>query len=120
MMPTLGYEGEIAVEDRITYRLFPDRLRRGDLVVVQSPIQPGHIICKRILGMPGDIVCVDPTGEHAPSTEHVKIPPGHVWISGDNAAYSRDSRMYGPVSMSLIQGRLYARVSHPGRSQYCC
>jgi hypothetical protein len=30
---------------------------------------------------------------------------------GDNAAYSRDSRDYGPVSMGLIQGRLYARVN---------
>ncbi|RDB28390.1 Mitochondrial inner membrane protease subunit 1 [Hypsizygus marmoreus] len=110
MLPTFAHEGEVVIENRLSYRLFPERLSRGDLVVLQSPIEPGHIICKRIIGMPGDIVCVDPTGVWAPSTEHVKIPKGHVWISGDNAAYSRDSREYGPVSMSLIQGTLFARI----------
>lgn len=110
MLPTLAYDGELVIEDRVSYRLFPERLSRGDLVILQSPLEPGRIICKRILGMPGDIVCVDPTGELAPSTEHIIVPKGHVWISGDNAAYSRDSRVYGPVSMSLIQGRLFARI----------
>lgn len=111
MLPTLADHGEYVIEDRLSLRLFPGRLRRGDLVVLQSPIEPGRSICKRIIGMPGDVICVDPTGEYAPSSEYVIIPKGHVWISGDNAAYSRDSRLYGPVSMSLIQGRLWARVS---------
>lgn len=111
MLPTLADHGEFVIEDRLSYRLFPNMLRRGDLVILQSPIEPGRSICKRVIGMPGDTVCVDPTGEYAPSSEHVIIPKGHIWISGDNAAYSRDSRMYGPVSMSLIQGRLWARVS---------
>lgn len=111
MLPTFAHDGEIVIENRLTHWLFPNRLCRGDLVILPSPIEPERIICKRILGMPGDVVCVDPTGELAPSTEHVSVPKGHVWLSGDNAAYSRDSRTYGPVPMSLIQGRLYARVS---------
>ncbi|KAF5377689.1 hypothetical protein D9615_005235 [Tricholomella constricta] len=110
MLPTLAHDGELVIEDRLSVRLFPERISRGDIVILQSPLEPGRIICKRILGMPGDIVCVDPTGVLAPSTEHVIVPKGHVWISGDNAAYSRDSREYGPVSMSLIQGRLFARI----------
>jgi mitochondrial inner membrane protease subunit 1 len=110
MLPTLGVSGEVVVEDRLSLRLAPHSLRRGDLIILQSPIEPGRLICKRLLGMPGDIICVDPTGTEAPSTEHVLIPKGHVWISGDNAAWSRDSRMYGPVSMSLIEGKLLARV----------
>jgi inner membrane protease subunit 1 len=63
--------------------------------------------------LPGDVVCVDPTGQLAPSTEHVVVPKGHIWVSGDNAADSRDSRMYGPVPMALIHGRLFARVWPP-------
>jgi len=110
MLPTLANEGELVIEDRLTLRLFPDRLSRGDLITLKSPVEPGRIVCKRVIGLPGDIVCVDPTGKMAPSTEHVRIPKGHVWISGDNAAWSRDSREYGPVSISLIQGRLAARV----------
>jgi mitochondrial inner membrane protease subunit 1 len=110
MLPTLAYEGELVIENRLTFRLFPNRLSRGDLVTLKSPLEPGRIICKRIIGLPGDVVCVDPTGERAPSKEHVKIPEGHVWISGDNAAWSRDSRDYGPVSISLIQGKVVAKV----------
>lgn len=111
MLPTLAHEGEIVIEDRLTYRFFPQRISRGDLITLRSPLEPGRIVCKRIIGLPGDIVCVDPTGEKAPSTEHVIVPKGHVWISGDNAVVSRDSRDYGPVSMSLIYGRLIAKVS---------
>jgi inner membrane protease subunit 1 len=111
MLPTLASSGELVIENILTYRLFPNDLKRGDLITLKSPLDPSRIICKRILGLPGDIVCVDPTGISAPSTEHVIVPKGHVWIIGDNAAYSRDSRTYGPVSMSLIRGKLYARVS---------
>jgi inner membrane protease subunit 1 len=111
MLPTLAVGGEIAIEDRLTYRFFPQHLGRGDLITLKSPLEPGRVICKRVLGLPGDVICVDPTGEYAPSTEHVVVPKGHVWISGDNAAYSRDSRQYGPVSISLIHGRLLAKVS---------
>lgn len=110
MFPTLAGKGEIVIEDRLTLRFFPDRITRGDLVVLKSPIMPERIICKRVLGLPGDIVCVDPTGETAPSTEHIVVPKGHIWISGDNAPFSRDSRVYGPVSMSLLQGKLLTRV----------
>jgi len=111
MLPTLAASGELVIEDCLTYRLFPEKLARGDLLILESPIQRGHIICKRLIGLPGDVVCVDPTGQLAPSTEHVVVPEGHIWISGDNAADSRDSRLYGPVPMALIHGRLLARVS---------
>ena len=111
MLPTLAASGELVIEDCLTYRLFPEKLARGDLLILESPIQRGHIICKRLIGLPGDVVCVDPTGQLAPSTEHVVVPKGHIWISGDNAADSRDSRLYGPVPMALIHGRLFARVS---------
>lgn len=112
MLPTLADGGEIVLEDRrLSYRLNPTSVSRGDLVTLKSPLDPTRIICKRVIGLPGDIICVDPTGEKAPSTEHVVVPKGHMWIIGDNAAYSRDSRDYGPVSMSLIQAKLIARVS---------
>jgi len=114
MLPTLANEGELVIEDRLTFRLFPDRLSRGDLITLKSPLEPHHIICKRVIGLSGDVVCVDPTGKKAPSSELVKIPKGHVWISGDNAAWSRDSRDYGPVSTSLIQGKIIARVRMRG------
>ncbi|KAF8167915.1 signal peptidase I family protein [Crassisporium funariophilum] len=102
--------GEIVIEDCLSVRLNPGKFERGELIVAKSPLDPHRIICKRIIGLPGDIVCVDPTGEYAPSTEHVVVPKGHIWISGDNAAASRDSRTYGPIPIGLVQARLFARV----------
>jgi mitochondrial inner membrane protease subunit 1 len=110
MLPTMAEEGEIAVESILAYRLWPNSLARGDLITLTSPLDPSRVICKRVAGLPGDIVCVDPTGLKAPSTEHVVVPKGHVWLIGDNAAVARDSRDYGPVSMALIRGKLVARV----------
>lgn len=40
----------------------------------------------------------------------MQIPPGHVWIEGDNPKNSRDSRYYGPVPIALVQGRVLAKI----------
>ncbi|KAI6134012.1 signal peptidase I family protein [Pisolithus croceorrhizus] len=109
MLPTFDASGEIAVEDILSYRLFPD-LVRGELVSLKSPLNPNRIVCKRVIGLAGDTICVDPTGLKAPSTEHVMVPDGHVWVAGDNTSCSIDSRDYGPVSTALIRGRIVARV----------
>ncbi|KAJ7597235.1 peptidase S24/S26A/S26B/S26C, partial [Mycena floridula] len=109
MFPTFA-EWDIVVEDCLSVRLNLENLARGDLVTLKSPIEPTKRICKRVIGLPGDTVCVDPTGQVLPSTEHVLVPKGHIWIAGDNATISRDSRHYGPVSMSLLHSKVVARV----------
>ena len=110
MLPTIAGEGEAVIENRLSFRLNPGCLKRGDLVTFESPLAPGRLVCKRLLGLPGDIICVDPTGSKAPSSEHVVVPTGHLWLMGDNADLSRDSRDYGPVPLSLVRGTLWARV----------
>ncbi|THH21451.1 hypothetical protein EW146_g80 [Bondarzewia mesenterica] len=110
MIPTMAEEGEIVIENRLSFRRDPSSLKRGDLVTLASPLTVGRVVCKRVLGLPGDVICVDPTSIKAPSTEHVIVPQGHIWIIGDNATLSRDSRDYGPVSLSLVRGTLFARV----------
>jgi inner membrane protease subunit 1 len=103
--------GEICIESTLGHTLHgPSTLKRGQLVTFTSPIDPGRAVCKRLAGLPGDIICVDPTGEKAASTEHVVVPRGHIWVAGDNASASRDSRDYGPVHMSLVRGTMWARV----------
>ena len=111
MEPTFADHGECVIENRLSYKLRPDSIARGDIVTLRSPLDPFRIVCKRVIGLAGDVICVDPTGVLAPSTEHVIIPKGHVWLSGDNATMSRDSRQYGPVSTALIRGKLCARAS---------
>jgi len=110
MLPTLAVTGDWVLESRLAFFLGRSHLSRGDIIIYTSPSDPHNLVCKRVLGLPGDIVCVDPTGRWAPSTEHVVVPKGHVWTMGDNAPWSRDSREYGPVSMGLIRGKLVARI----------
>ncbi|EPQ28246.1 uncharacterized protein PFL1_04073 [Pseudozyma flocculosa PF-1] len=35
-------------------------LRIGDIVVALSPANPNRTVCKRVIGLPGDTICVDP------------------------------------------------------------
>lgn len=75
------------------------------------------IIVKRIVGMPGETVSYTRRGgfwEGAPVTVHV--PPGHIFLQGDNPADSVDSRDYGPVPLALVKGRVMFKV---GRARTC-
>ena len=38
------------------------------------------------------------------------VPPGHVWLEGDNATNSTDSRAYGPIPLAMIRGRVFYKV----------
>ncbi|KAB5592262.1 Mitochondrial inner membrane protease subunit 1 [Ceratobasidium theobromae] len=106
MLPTLNPHGDILLQESLSVKRNPPRLDRGDLVISISPVDPSRLICKRLIGLPGDTICIDPTT----TTKHVLIPPGHVWLQGDNFMNSRDSRMYGPVPMGLLRARVIARV----------
>jgi len=61
--------------------------------------------------------CVVPTAQQdLPDTERAgcKVPPGHMFVMGDNRAESRDSHIFGPVKESLIVGRVFVRIWPPG------
>lgn len=38
------------------------------------------------------------------------IPEGHVWLAGDNVYNSSDSRMYGPMPIGMLQGRVFFKL----------
>jgi Signal peptidase, peptidase S26 len=40
----------------------------------------------------------------------IQIPPGHVWLEGDNSVNSQDSRYYGPVPYAMLVGRAWLQV----------
>mmetsp|Transcript_24092 Transcript_24092/g.37817 ORF Transcript_24092/g.37817 Transcript_24092/m.37817 type:complete len:184 (+) Transcript_24092:33-584(+) len=107
MLPTFNTEGDVVLVEFFSTRL--QKLKSGDVVVAKSPTNPKQTVCKRICGMPGDIVQVAPSHSFAAARHHV-VPEGHVWLQGDNLANSTDSRAYGAVPIALIRGRVFYKI----------
>lgn len=92
----------------------------GDCIVALKPTDPYHYVCKRITGMPGDVILVDPSSsseltntpteiiKHDGFNKYIKVPEGHVWVTGDNLSASLDSRSYSCIPMGLIKGKIVA------------
>ncbi|GAA5922588.1 endopeptidase catalytic subunit IMP1 [Sporobolomyces koalae] len=113
MYPTLPHVGTFVLHSSLSLRMNP--LERGNLVTAVSPLDPSHQVLKRVIGLPGDTVCVDPSGERGRVEEWCKVPQGHVWLAGDNTSNSTDSRDYGPVPIALVRGRVLAKIwPNPG------
>ena len=126
MEPTLR-EGE-----RVLLVHGPGAPRRGDLVVLDDPTGGGGLIVKRVVALAGDRVEFDDgrlvldgavVDEPYADLRHVDgvfagpfapVPPGHVYVLGDNRGDSVDSRTFGPVPATLVAGRITARVWPPG------
>jgi len=97
MMPTMNASGDLVLTQR-----FYKNIQRGDVIVAISPNNPQHLICKRIIGLSGDPIFVN--------DRKLIIPAGHIWVQGDNLNNSSDSRMYGPLPIALIKGKVIAKI----------
>ncbi|KAG0057562.1 IMP1 inner mitochondrial membrane peptidase-like [Gryganskiella cystojenkinii] len=62
MLPTLNMTGDIVIFERLTQRY--SKIQTGDLVVATSPEDPTKFVCKRVIGLAGDKVCIDPISPH--------------------------------------------------------
>jgi len=114
----------------------------GDLVGVSRPGTKDFI--KRVIGLPGDrVACCDEQGRvtvngvgldepylssNSPLDVNpvpglcgsrrfaeVVVPPGELFVMGDNRAVSQDSRCQGTVPIENVIGRAFFRVWPPGR-----
>jgi signal peptidase I len=97
---------------------------------------PGDILIKRVIGIPGDrVACCDAQGRvtvngvplnegtylypgSAPSLSrfNIVVPPGRLWVMGDNRYYSADSRDHmgdpggGTIPESAVVGRAFVII----------
>ncbi len=60
---------------------------------------------------PGAVV----PSSQSPLWETTRVPEGHIWALGDNPNNSNDSRVFGPVPLGLVHGRIVYRVWPPSR-----
>ncbi|KAF2402100.1 LexA/Signal peptidase [Trichodelitschia bisporula] len=102
-------------------------LQRGDVVAFWKPHDPESMSVKRVVGLPGDVVWRDMrrVGSEAeagkrfgmgPQAPAVHVPPGHVFVEGDNWRDSFDSHDFGPIPSGLITGRAVGIIWPPSRA----
>ena len=76
-------DGDWLIVDRAAFRAGSPRV--GEVVVVRDPELAGRWLVKRVWRVEAD---------------------GRLDVRGDNAAESRDSRAFGPVAISAVEGRV--------------
>ena len=132
MLPTLAVSGDFALVSWLHAR--GHRIKTGDIISYEHPIHRGERAIKRVIAMEGDYVLTDTPGglngelqdvtekaHEKPGQETarpsdqtlMRVPKGHCWVVGDNLSWSRDSRMYGPIPLALVRGKVLA-IKKPG------
>ncbi|GMK58497.1 hypothetical protein CspeluHIS016_0505290 [Cutaneotrichosporon spelunceum] len=125
MYPTLDHYGDAVLLLPMAYwrpkilGMSNKRPERGDLVVTTGMNNPAYTVCKRVVGIEGDVVEIEPTRSlHSSKSwaqgRFLRVPKGHIWIVGDNLSNSTDSRDYGPVPIAMVKGKVTHRIWHRG------
>ena len=126
MNPTFR-DGQRLLVDEWTYKFFNPE--RGEVVILKDPEMKEDELVKRVIAIEGDIVQIkfgkiflddhefkDPFSGKSiifyvnkeetlwfnENGNKIKVPPGYVWVIGDN----RDMSWYGLVKVSGIQGKV--------------
>jgi signal peptidase I len=127
MYPTLD-KGDRVLVNKLSYQVHD--IHHSDIVVFERPPKVADSaikdLIKRVIGLPGDTLesrdgivyrngkAVDetylPEGTTTDNLERQVVPPGEIFVMGDNRGNSQDSRFFGPIDEDLVVGRAFVRV----------
>jgi signal peptidase I len=125
MIPTIEINNRVLAE-KITFRFIREP-RYGDIVVFPDPSGEHPHLIKRVIATGGQtvtmrdgVVYVDDQALQEPYTAGTpsyplptdihypfRVPDGDLWVMGDNRTDSADSRAFGAISASAVQGRAF-------------
>ncbi len=104
----------------------PVRVVRGIVQSIGLAAPSTDEYIKRVIALPGERVeghdgriLVDgrrltepylPAGVVTSEFAAVVVPPGDLWVMGDNRTNSADSRVFGPIGESTVVGRAFVRL----------
>lgn len=116
MYPTY-HDGDLVIVKKL-----PHEIQRNDIVICKAPT--GELLIKRVIGMPGEAVSAeegvvllnglryedDPSKEFTEIEGSVEVGEGAYFVLGDNRTNSTDSRKYGCIPQTDINGVVVAIV----------
>lgn len=117
MEPTL-WDSQSLLVNKLAYKFSPPK--RGDVVVFRYPLDPTRDYVKRCVAVGGDTVemrlgrlYVNGLLKEEPyvgfpglfEMKSVTVPEDCIFVLGDHRTNSEDSRMFGPVKLSLVKGK---------------
>jgi signal peptidase I len=124
MLPTYR-DGQVVLVNR--WHALNGPLRQGDVVLIQKG---DEVLIKRIAYLPGQTI--EPPAsfafrrvweyfevERQPDVQdprrgvRLKVPPKYAVVLGDNPSVSEDSRLFGPVALNDILGRVVGAPTKP-------
>ncbi len=81
-------------------------IKRNDIIVLKEETNDQYFI-KRVLGLPGDKISWGMAPRNWPLVKGPYIvPPGRIYVVGDNILHSDDSRKFGAFLQSNILGKV--------------
>lgn len=126
MEPTLQ-TGDIMIVNKIANNLGID-YKRGDIVIVNSPIED-KLYIKRVIGLPNDKIFIKDgsfyINDHKLNENYLKdntitkettfinswnLESDEYFLVGDNREKSNDSRKFGPIKRSDFVGKAFLRI----------
>jgi signal peptidase I len=121
MMPGLTDQERIFV-NKYEYKLSPNNIHRGDLIVFHYPKDPRESYIKRVVGVPGDSIEIRDGDVYVNREKLIEpyvlpdyrghdfmqpevVPPDDYFVLGDHRDSSSDSRSWGFVDRPKIYGK---------------